>query len=194
MSCSSKRNSDIGSCNSTLVSRTNSFGGPECAFFLTRDATGAVGFANGSTTFVTVDGGGTPGNLSFVPRVGLFTEADSGFGGISCSIGSTLRTRAGLRALTSKALAARRSAGLVGAGGNGMVPLCMGLASPQCQAAFLRIFKPFTAFNTSSTWPGTFNPRHSSFRMPSAPIKKVLRSIPLTFLPYMILFLTTPNI
>src|SRR6059058_2589318 len=58
------------------------------------------------------------------------------------------------------------------------------------QAAF---FSSLTAFRTSSTWPGTFRPRHSCFSMPSAPTRKVLRSMPLTFLPYMILFFTTPN-
>src|SRR6185369_2104001 len=58
------------------------------------------------------------------------------------------------------------------------------------QAAFL---SSFTALSTSSTWPGTFRPRHSCFSTPSEPMRKVLRSIPLTFLPYMILFFTTPN-
>lgn len=65
-----------------------------------------------------------------------------------------------------------------------------GTTAAQGQAAF---FKTLTAFNTSSTWPGTLRPRHSAAKTPSGPIKKVLRSMPLTFLPYMILFLTTPN-
>src|SRR5690606_14352884 len=57
------------------------------------------------------------------------------------------------------------------------------------QAAF---FNALTALRTSSTWPGTFRPRHSCLSTPSGPTRKVLRSMPLTFFPYMILFLTTP--
>src|SRR3990167_2105167 len=68
-------------------------------------------------------------------------------------------------------------------------PLCAHL----CQAAFFRVLSDLTALSTSSTWPGTFRPRHSCTTRPSGPIRKVLRSMPLTFLPYMILFLTTPN-
>jgi hypothetical protein len=58
------------------------------------------------------------------------------------------------------------------------------------QAAFL---SAFTAFSTSSTCPATLMPRHSATSTPCGSIRKVLRSMPLTFLPYMILFLTTPN-
>src|SRR5690606_23905507 len=50
-----------------------------------------------------------------------------------------------------------------------------------------------TAWRTSSAWPGTFTLRHSRRRTPSASIRNVLRSMPMTFLPYMFFSLMTSN-
>ncbi len=43
----------------------------------------------------------------------------------------------------------------------------------------------FAASSTASAWPGTFTLRQTCATLPSAPIRKVDRSIPMYFLPYM---------
>src|SRR5215472_11933868 len=51
----------------------------------------------------------------------------------------------------------------------------------------------FRALSTSSAWPATFTPRHSRASLPSPSMRKVLRSIPRTWRPYMFFIFMTPK-
>jgi len=55
------------------------------------------------------------------------------------------------------------------------------------------LFSILTASRTSSTWPSTFTLRHSWHKIPLSSNRKVLRSMPRTFLPYMFFILITSN-
>ena len=55
-----------------------------------------------------------------------------------------------------------------------------------------RLHRARTASRTSSTWPGTFTLFQTRAIVPSAAIRKVERSIPMNFLPYMLFSFQTP--
>jgi len=55
------------------------------------------------------------------------------------------------------------------------------------------LFERLHESSTSCAWPGTFTLRHSRRTMPFSSSTKVLRSMPLTCLPYMFFILMTAN-
>ena len=182
ISCSSNLNKHIGSCISTLVSSTNNLVGEFC-FFFSLDAesislfAGKAGMSEACERDCTAFAG-----LVFLTGVAT-TDIESVASGLAFVDLAVVEDFDGIAVEVLDAES--KSALLRGAGGSGM-----GLETQAVAAAFL---SALTAFKTSSTWPGTLRPRHSCLSTPSGPTKKVLRSMPLTFLPYMILFLTTPN-
>ena len=183
ISCSSNLNKHIGSCINTLVSRTNSLVG-EFFFFFSLEAESISLFAGRAAMSEACERDCTV-FAGLVFRAGVAsTDGES----IACCLAFV--NLAVVEDLDGEAVdvwdVETKSALLRGAGGSGI-----GL---ETQAAVAAAFlSALTAFKTSSTWPGTLRPRHSSLSRPSGPTRKVLRSMPLTFLPYMILFLTTPN-
>ena len=125
MSCSSKRNNDIGSCNSTFVSSTKSLVGPLRAALRARVgvrsaagcvATGAIATGAMGAEFIEATGvlrGASLAALLVTPgsaAADLFAGASS----VCCNGRLVLRT------VAAKALGGSRSAGFVGAGGRGM--------------------------------------------------------------------------
>ena len=220
-SCSSKRNSDIGSCISTLVSSTKSLAGPvplrRCAGLgrvrpgawpqgrragpvaararRRQHATGAARSARPAQQFQRL-GARSAGRGRFRRR------ASPGGGGLGFEVGGDEQGGAGgglgagawwMAAFESKKPHSGRAVGFaVGKRGGPSGAWKMQSGQSMFSAAFRRPSAP-DGLEHLVDMAGTLMPRHSARSTPSASIRKVLRSMPLTFLPYMILFLTTPN-
>ncbi len=174
MSCSSKRNSDIGSCISTLVSSTNSLAGPVPRGLRVRVRSAGAGAAVPALTGAVAAGAG-----GMTAATGRLSNRSSDPPAPRSVRAAGFRWRLSGRgaACDSKSAAARRAAFWAGGLGSGIggrrrisrsrgsskTPALGRRRAGRCysaapQAAF---FSSLTALSTSSTWPATLMPRHS---------------------------------